>query len=115
MIEQAIIVILSLIEEVLPLVTGPQNASTVQIIDKIIGALEAMLPQIVTWSQTLFTVATNILSTLQNSGNLTAAQIASTQALQAQVDAGWNAVVNSIDPDNPANAGTPAGDPGVAG
>ncbi len=30
--------------------------------------------------------------------------------LRAQVDAAWNDVQAQIDPDNPANAGTPAGD-----
>lgn len=114
MVEQAILAVLSLIEGILPLVTGTQSANTVQIIDKVIAAIEGLLPQIITWSQTLYIVASNILSTLLNSGTLTPAQIASTQALQAQVDAGWNAVVNNIDPDNPANVGTAAGDPGTS-
>ena len=43
---------------------------------------------------------------------MTQDQITALQQLDAQVDAAWAAVLPNIDPDNPANAGTPAGDPG---
>lgn len=113
MTESAILAILQLIEGILPLVMGAQNSQTTAVIDSIINALANLLPQIITWSETLYTAVKNILATLDDSGALTSDQIASTQALGAQTDAGWNAVVNQIDPDNPANAGTAAGDPGA--
>lgn len=113
MLSSTVIIVLNMIEAILPLVTGAQSASTVTAIDKIIQTLEAMLPQIVSWSQTMYSVISNIISSLQNSGNLTPTQISATQALGAQVDAAWNNVVGQIDPDNPANAGTLAGDPGT--
>ena len=105
MVEQAILTVLNLITVILPLVMGAQNAQTATAIEKIISALEGILPQIITWSDTIYKVVTNILLTLQNSGTLTPDQVAATQALGAQVDAAWAAVVNQIDPD------APGGDP----
>lgn len=110
MLQGTILGVLQLITAILPLVTGSQSADTVQMIDKIITAIEGLLPYIATWSQNIYTAAKNIIMTLQNSGSLTDDQKAATKAILAQVDAGWAAVVSQIDPDNPANKGTPAGD-----
>lgn len=113
MISSTILAVLSLIEGILPLIMGSQNAQTTSAIDNIINAIEQMLPYIVNEVQTVYTAAMNILSSLENSGALTSDQIAATQALTAQVDAAWNGIVGQIDPDNPANVGTSAGDPGA--
>jgi hypothetical protein len=113
MLSSSVLAVLALIEQILPLVMGAQNSQTTQIIDSIIDAIEKLMPYIVNEISTVYQAAQNILTSLQNSGNLTADQIAATQALGTQVDAAWNGVVGQIDPDNPANAGTPAGDPGA--
>lgn len=110
MLESTILSVLALIEGILPLVTGSQNSTTVSAIDNIIDALEKLAPTVITWSENIASSINNIISTLNGSGVLSDSQIAATTALQATVDANWNAVVNQIDPDNPANAGTPAGD-----
>jgi len=109
MLEEGIIAVLSLIESILPLVTGTQSAAAVTATDNIINALEKLLPSIVTWSENIYNVVKNIITSLQNSGNLTASQITATQSLETTVDAQWAAVESQIDPDNPANVGTPAG------
>lgn len=104
---------LSIITSVLPLITGTQNSTTITAIDNLIQQLIALLPTIEAWSATEYQVAKNIIASLENSGNLTADQIQATLALKAQVDAQWAANVDQFDPDNPANAGTPAGDPNI--
>lgn len=101
---------LNIIVSVLPLVMGAQNSTTTTAIDNIIQQLIKLLPTIEAWSMAEYQVAKNIISGLENSGNLTADQIQATLALKAQVDAQWAANVSQFDPDNPANAGTPAGD-----
>jgi phage-related protein len=113
MISSTVLAVLALIEQILPLVMGSKNSQTTQIIDNIINALQNMLPYIVNEVQTVYAAASNIIATLSNSGALTPTQIAATQALGSQVDAAWNSVASQIDPDNPANAGTAAGDPGT--
>lgn len=110
MLQGSILAVLEMIELFLPLVTGTQSQQTVTQIDKIIKAIEGLLPYIATWSSTIYTVASNILTTLQNGDTVSADQKAATRAILAQVSAGWNAIEAKIDPDNPANAGTPAGD-----
>lgn len=112
MMTEAILAVLSIIEQFIPLL-GTSSA-TVTMIDNIVNALVQLLPYIVDEVSTVYTAVKNIISLLQNSGQMTADQVTALQTLDAQVDAGWAAVQAKIDPDNPANAGTPAGDPGIA-
>jgi len=106
---QVILAILAVIE---PLIGT--SAATASMITNIINALSALLPYIINEISTVYTAVKNIISLLQNSsGSMTADQVTALQTLDAQVDAGWAAVQAQIDPDNPANAGTPAGDPTV--
>jgi hypothetical protein len=105
----AIIAVLTLLEQFIPLL-GTSSA-TVTMVDGIINALTALLPYIISEVSTVYTAVKNIISLLQNSGAMSADQMTALQTLDAQVDAGWAAVQAQIDPDNPANAGTLAGDP----
>jgi len=107
MIPQAILAVLAIVQSVLPLL-GTSTA-TVGIIANVISALTTLMPYIVDEISTVYTSVKNIISALQNSGAPTSDQLAALAALDAQVDAAWLAVQSKIDPDNPANAGTPAG------
>lgn len=107
----AILAVLAIIEQLLPALGT--SAATVTLIDSIINALTALMPYIVNELSTVYTAVKNIISLLQNSGAMTSDQMTALQTLDAQVDAGWASVQAQIDPDNPANAGTPAGDPGT--
>ena len=105
----AILAVLAIIEQLLPALGT--SAATVTLIDGIINALTALMPYIINEVSTVYTAVKNIISLLQNSAAMTADQMTALQTLDAQVDAGWAAVQAQIDPDNPANAGTAAGDP----
>jgi hypothetical protein len=107
MISSAVLAVLSLIESLLP-VLGT-SAATASLVTSIIDTLIKLSPLIIDEVSTVYTSVKNIISLLQNSGApMTAEQQASLQQIDQQVDAAWNDVVNQIDPDNPANAGTPA-------
>lgn len=107
MASEAIIAVLAVIQQIIPLLGT--SAATADIITGIIAALTKLLPFIIDEVSTVYTAVKNIISLLQNSGQVTADQIAALQQLDAQVDAAWAAVLPQIDPDNPSNAGTPAG------
>lgn len=111
MLSTTILSVLSIIESVIPLL-GTSSA-TATVITNIINALTQLLPFIMNEISTVYTSVKNIISLLQNSGTMTADQTTALQQLDAQVDQAWAAVLPQIDPDNPANAGTPAGDPGA--
>jgi hypothetical protein len=107
----AILAVLAIIEQLLPALGT--SAATVTLIDSIINALTALMPYIINELSTVYTAVKNIISLLQNSGAMTSDQMTALQTLDAQVDAGWATVQAQIDPDNPANAGTPAADSGT--
>lgn len=111
MLSSAILAVLSVIESIIPLLGT--SAATATTITNIIAALTQLLPFIINEVSTVYTSVKNIIALLQNSGApMTADQITALQQLDAQVDQAWAQVMPSIDPDNPANKGTPAGDPG---
>lgn len=111
MISSTILAVLAVIEQILPLIGG--SSATDAMITSIINALTQLMPYIINEIGTVYTAVKNIIAQLQNSGAPTADQITALQSLDAQVDTAWTAVQTQIDPDNPANAGTPAGDPGA--
>lgn len=112
MISSAILAVLTVIEQFLPLLGT--SAATTQLVSGIINALTQLLPYIIDEVGTVYTSVKNIISLLNDQGDMTPQQQADLDALESQVDAAWNAVKDKIDPDNPANKGTPAGDPGAA-
>lgn len=111
MLASSIIAVLTVIESIIPLLGT--SAATAAVIANIIDALIKLLPFIIDEIGTVYTSVKNIISLLQSSGApMTPDQITALQQLDAQVDAAWAKVLPSIDPDNPANVRTPAGDPG---
>jgi len=105
MISSAILAVLAVIEQFLPLLTT--STATVTMVETIVTALTQLMPFIVDEIGTVYTAVKNIIAQLQNSGAPTADQLAALQSLDAQVDAAWIAVQSKIDPD------APGGDPGA--
>jgi len=110
MASEAILAVLAVIQQIIPLLGT--SAATADMITNIIAALTKLMPFIINEIGTLYTSVKNIISLLQNSGQMTQDQITALEQLDSQVDAAWAVILPQIDPDNPANAGTPAGDPG---
>jgi hypothetical protein len=90
-------------------VLGTGNA-TVGLISNVITALTKLMPYIESEVTTVYTAVKNIIAQLQTEGAPTQEQLNDLATLDAQVDAAWTKNLDQFDPDNPANAGTPAGD-----
>jgi phage-related protein len=108
MISSAILAVLSLIEGLIPILGT--SAATATLVTSIINALIQLMPFIINEVSTVYTAVKNIIAQLQNSGAPTQEQKDALTQLDAQVDAAWIAIEAKLDPDNPANANTPAGD-----
>ena len=100
MISTAILAVLSLIEQILPMIGTA--STTVTMIENIIGVLTKLLPYIIDEISTVYTAVKNIIAQLQNSGAPTPDQITALQSLDTQVDAAWDAIQTQLDPDAPA-------------
>ena len=108
MLSTSISAILAIVQALVPIL-GTSSA-TASVVTSVIDALTKLMPFIVNEIGTVYTSVKNIISVLQNSGVPDQTQLGALSSLDAQVDAAWNSVQAQIDPDNPANAGTPAGD-----
>ena len=86
-----VLVLLTLIEGMLATITNP----TVVMIDKFIAALAAIVPTLANSIPAAVTSVENIISALKTSGNVTPAQMASLTALDAQVDAAFEAAATA--------------------
>lgn len=94
----AITIVLSLIEQVLPLITGGGAAGSV------VSMLESILPLVISEVSSLYTPIKNIITALQSSGALTPDEITQVQALDKQVDDAFATATAGLDPDVPATA-----------
>jgi len=108
MLSTSISAILAIVQALVPIL-GTSSA-TASVIASIIDALTKLMPFIIDEISTVYQSVKNIIAALQNSGAPDQAQLDALNTLDAQVDKAWNDVQAQIDPDNPANAGTPAGD-----
>lgn len=97
MIDGAILAVLTLIEQILPLLTG--GSTTVTLITNIINALIKFMPLIQSEISTVYTSVKNIIEALSNNPATTADQMASLGALDKQVDDAWDAIEGQLDPD----------------
>lgn len=105
MISSAILAVLSVIETILPMISG--STATVSLVTNIINALTQLLPYIINEISTVYSAVKNIIAQLQNSGAPSQDQLDALASLDAQVDAAWTSVQSQIDPDAPG--GDPAG------
>jgi hypothetical protein len=92
----AITAILALIEQLLPAIL---SASNVILVGNIITALTSLMPFIAQEIETLAPAVKNIIAALSASPATTAAQLASLQALDQQVDSAFEAVAAQTDAD----------------
>ena len=90
----AITAVIALIEQLLPAITSAGNAS---IIASVLNALVSMLPFIIQEVQALITPVKNIIAALSANPATTADQLATLQALDAQVDAAFNDAATDTD------------------
>jgi hypothetical protein len=90
----ALTTLLSLISNLLPLLTSSANAN---LIGSIISTLEQFLPFIVDEISSLYQPVKNIIAALSANPATTAAQLATLQALDAQADAAFDAAAASTD------------------
>lgn len=99
MIDGAILAVLTLIEQILPLLTG--GSTTVTLIGNIINALIKFMPLIESEISTVYTSVKNIIAALSANPAATADQMKTLQALDTLVDEAWNNIESQLDPDTP--------------
>lgn len=99
MISAAVMAVLTLIEQILPLLTG--GGTTVTLIANIIEALVKFMPLIEDELSTVYTSVKNIIAALSSNPATTADQMTALQALDKQVDDAWDSIETQIDPDAP--------------
>jgi hypothetical protein len=93
------------IQTLLALVSGllPEfGVASTSVIDKVLAALQTLLPIISSNFTGLLGDVQNVIATLQTTGNLTAAQLATLQTLSAQADAAFESAATADGLPNPA-------------
>lgn len=99
MISTAVMAILSLIEEILPLLgVGGQAA---KLIGTIIATLVKFLPLIENEVETVYDATKNIIAALKDHPASTEDQMKALQQLDNQVDKAWDELEPALDPDAP--------------
>jgi hypothetical protein len=106
MLTTALTAILSLIEQVLPLLGVATSSSS--LITTIVTTLENLLPLIIGEIPTVYNSVKNIITALTADPSTTAAQLATLQALDAQVDAAFDTAAAAVNPDASAAPSPPA-------
>ncbi len=104
MISAAVMAVLTLIEQILPLLTG--GGQTVALIANIIEALVKFMPLIENEVSTVYTSVKNIIAALSSNPATTEEQMTSLQALDKQVDTAWDEIEGDLDPDAAPAAST---------
>ncbi len=97
MISAAVLAVLTLIEQILPLLTG--GSATVTAIESIIATLIKFMPFIEDEIGTVYTSVKSIIAALSSHPASTGDQMKTLQTLDQQVDDAWNAIESQIDPD----------------
>lgn len=100
MMSAAVMAVLTLIEQILPLLTG--GSTTVTLIENIINTLIKFMPLIESEVGTVYTAVKNIIAALSSNPAATADQMKTLSALDKQVDDSWSAIEGQLDPDGPA-------------
>lgn len=90
----AITAILTLLEQLLPAITGASDGA---LIDTVLKALIGMLPFIVQEVTDLVGPVKNIINALSENPATTSDQLSQLQALQAKVDAAFEAAMKDTD------------------
>ncbi len=96
----AIQAMLSMIGQLIPLITSSANAV---LIDSIISTLSGFLPFIIQEVEALYQPVKNIIAALSATPATNAAQAATLATLDAQVDAAFDAIAAQTDADGSAS------------
>lgn len=91
--------VLSLAEQLLPYLGLASN--TAAVITTIINALEQIIPLIENMVPSVYNSIKNIITALTADPSTSAAQLTALQALDAQIDAAFEAAAQAVDPDAP--------------
>lgn len=102
MISSAVMAVLTLMEQILPLLTG--GSKTISLITSIIEALIKFMPLIKDEISTVYASVKNIIGALKDHPDSTEKQMEALQALDKQVDDAWDSIESQLDPDNPDEA-----------
>lgn len=100
----AITTLLTVVETVLPTVSGATSST---VIVSVVTALEKWVPLVIALfpsATSLFQSVKNIIASLSSNPATPAAQLATLQQLDAQVDTAFEAIAVQEDPDAPAAA-----------
>lgn len=100
----AITTLLTVIETVLPTLSSSTSST---VIISIVAALEKWVPLVISLfpsATSMFTALKNIMASLGSNPATPAAQLATLQQLDAQVDTAFEAIAVQEDPDAPAAA-----------
>jgi hypothetical protein len=92
--EALIPTLLSVITDILPIIGTVATGSTS--IEKVVTLLEQVVPVAVTEFSTLLAPIQNIIAALSSNSTTTATQLAALQALDAQLDAAFEAAANAL-------------------
>lgn len=97
--QAAITAVLTLIEQLIPLLGLASTNATVKLIASIITTLVQFMPQIENEVSVVYQSVKNIIGALSANPDATSTQLQSLQKLDEQVDAAWNKVAPDFDPD----------------
>lgn len=100
----AITTLLTVVETVLPTISGATSSA---VIISVVLALEKWIPLVIALfpsATTLFQSIKNIIASLATNPATPAAQLATLQQLDAQVDTAFEAIATQVDPDAPTVA-----------
>lgn len=92
----ALTAIVTLIQQLLPLVTGGGQTG---LVGTIIEVLTKWLPLIVTEISDLYEPVKNIITALQSTAGVTPEQVTALKTLDAKADAAFEAAAAGLDPD----------------
>jgi len=94
----ALTAFLALIQQLMPLLTGPQTAQVTALISGVVTALIEFSPLIEKEISGAYVAVKGIITSLQGVVSQPD-QLAALQAFDAQIDAAWNAIETQLDPD----------------
>lgn len=92
--------VLGLIEQLLPALGT--SAATASLVTSVITTLEQLLPLMIDFIPTVYNTVKGIITALTADPTTTPDQLSKLQALDASIDAAFEAAAKDVDPDAPA-------------
>lgn len=98
--QAALQILLTLVDDLLPTITGSGSAATATI-NKIILALIQIIPLLSTAETAVVTAVQTMISSIETSGAATPAQLTTLKKLDAQIDAYFETAVSTFSANHP--------------